>query len=106
MFYRVPTSSSSTAAAQGFDCELLYYGRHEKEPMKKLGVPLVTDLDEFASRCDVITVNVPLTDKTRGMVNKDVINKMKKVLVVRHQLTVSWRTCACTDQGFCMLYDG
>ena len=42
-------------------------------------MPLVTDLDEFARRCDVITVNVPLTDKTRGMVNKeDVISKMKK----------------------------
>ena len=69
-------------SAQGFDCELLYYGRHEKESMKKLGVPLVTDLDEFASRCDVITVNVPLTDKTRGMINKDVISKMKKVSAV------------------------
>ena len=69
---------SNEALAQGFDCELLYYGRHEKESMQELGVPLVTDLDEFASRCDVITVNVPLTDKTRGMINKEVINKMKK----------------------------
>lgn len=73
------TLSLSRLLRQGFDCELLYFGRHEKEPMKELGVPLVTDLDEFARRCDVITVNVPLTDKTRGMVNKeDVIGKMKK----------------------------
>ena len=63
---------------QAFDCELLYYGRHEKESMKALGVPLVTDLDEFAGRCDVIIINVPLTDKTRGMINKEVISKMKK----------------------------
>ena len=72
--------------AQNFDCELLYFGRHEKESMKKLGVPLVTDLNEFASRCDVITINVPLTDKTRGMVNKDVINKMKKARAITHLL--------------------
>ena len=39
----------------------------------------MTELHEFASRCDVITLNVPLTDKTRGMVNKDVINKTNKV---------------------------
>jgi len=56
----------------------LYYGRHNKKNMDEDGVELVKDLDEFLKQCDVVTINVPLTDKTRGMFTKEVIGKMKK----------------------------
>lgn len=61
-----------------WDVKRLYYGRHEKPDMDKEGVTLVKDLDEFLGQCDVVTVNVPLTDKTRGMLNKETLPKMKK----------------------------
>ena len=67
---------------QAWDCPLLYFGRHEKEVMTDIGVELVTDLEDFVSRCDIVTINVPLTDKTRGMFNKQVIDKMKRVRVL------------------------
>lgn len=50
---------------QGFDVKRLYFGRRPKEALDKEGVTLVKDLEEFLGQCDVVTVNVPLTDKTR-----------------------------------------
>jgi D-3-phosphoglycerate dehydrogenase len=38
----------------------------------------VVELDEIYKRSDFITVHVPMTDQTRGMINKDTIAKMKK----------------------------
>ncbi len=37
----------------------------------------VVELDEIYARSDFITVHVPMTDQTRGMINKDAIAKMK-----------------------------
>src|SRR5258708_4239074 len=37
----------------------------------------VVELDEIYARSDFITVHVPMTDQTRGMINKDTIAKMK-----------------------------
>ncbi len=37
----------------------------------------VCELDEIYSRSDFITVHVPMTDETRGMINRDTIAKMK-----------------------------
>lgn len=33
--------------------------------MKDLGVEFFEDLDEMLSLCDIVTINVPLTDKTK-----------------------------------------
>jgi D-3-phosphoglycerate dehydrogenase len=38
----------------------------------------VVELDEIYARADFITVHVPMTDQTRGMINKDTMAKMKK----------------------------
>lgn len=38
----------------------------------------VVELEEVFARADFITVHVPLTDQTRGMINRDTIRKMKK----------------------------
>jgi D-3-phosphoglycerate dehydrogenase len=38
----------------------------------------VVELDEIYTRSDFITIHVPMTDQTRGMINKDAIAKMKK----------------------------
>jgi D-3-phosphoglycerate dehydrogenase len=38
---------------------------------------MVSDLGSFVGRCDYISLHVPLTDETEGMVNKDLIAKMK-----------------------------
>jgi D-3-phosphoglycerate dehydrogenase / 2-oxoglutarate reductase len=38
----------------------------------------VVELDEIYGRSDFITIHVPMTDQTRGMINKGAIAKMKK----------------------------
>ncbi len=38
----------------------------------------VVELDELYRRSDFITIHVPMTDQTRGMINRDAIAKMKK----------------------------
>lgn len=40
------------------------------------------DIDTLCERADIISVHVPLTDETRGMINSERINKMKKSAIV------------------------
>ena len=47
------------------------------EKAQAMGVELAT-LDEIWTKSDFITVHTPLTDKTRGVVNKAAFDKMKK----------------------------
>ncbi|KAK0550707.1 formate dehydrogenase (NAD+) [Tilletia horrida] len=64
-----------------FDCkELLYYDYTPlpEQAAKEVGARRVEDLKEFVSQLDVLTVNAPLHDGTRGLVNKELISHMKK----------------------------
>jgi formate dehydrogenase len=63
-----------------FDCkELLYYDYQPLSPEKEkeIGCRRVHDLEEMLAQCDVVTINCPLHEKTRGLFNKDLIAKMK-----------------------------
>ena len=48
-----------------------------EERAAKMGVEKV-ELDDLLARADFITLHVPLTDKTRGILNAEAIAKMKK----------------------------
>ena len=64
-----------------FDCkELLYYDYQPLKPEveKEIGCRRVENLEEMLAQCDVVTINCPLHEKTRGLFNKDLISKMKK----------------------------
>ncbi len=58
-------SKTDTVAVQNFGVRSLYYGRHRKPHAEELGAEFQPDLDKFLAECDVITINCPLTDKTR-----------------------------------------
>jgi formate dehydrogenase len=63
-----------------FDCkELLYFDYQPLKPEieKEIGCRRVTNLEEMLSQCDVVTINCPLHEKTRGLFNKELISKMK-----------------------------
>jgi formate dehydrogenase len=59
---------------------MLYFDRHSlsAEREKELGCKREEDLDTMLSKCDVVIVNTPLSDQTRGLFNKERIAKMKK----------------------------
>ena len=66
---------------QPFDCkELLYFDYQPLSPEKEkeIGCRRVMDLEEMLAQCDVVTVNCPLHEKTKGLFNKELISKMKK----------------------------
>ncbi len=42
----------------------------------------VLSVDEIFAQCDYITIHVPLLDSTKGMINKDAIDKMKDGVVI------------------------
>ncbi|CAN6221384.1 unnamed protein product [Urochloa humidicola] len=67
-----------------FNCNLLYHDRLKIDPEleKEIGAKFEEDLDAMLPKCDVIVINTPLTEKTRGMFNKDRIAKMKKGVIV------------------------
>lgn len=63
-----------------FDCkELLYFDYQPLKPEieKEIGCRRVDTLEEMLGQCDVVTINCPLHEKTRGLFNKDLIAKMK-----------------------------
>lgn len=64
-----------------FQCkELIYYDYRPMpaEIAKELGARHVPDLHEFLGQCDVITVNTPLHDGTRGLINAELLKHVKK----------------------------
>jgi len=65
---------------KAFDCkELLYFDYQPLKPEieKEIGCRRVDDLEEMLSQCDVVTINCPLHEKTKGLFNKELISKMK-----------------------------
>ncbi|TBU33860.1 NAD-dependent formate dehydrogenase [Dichomitus squalens] len=60
--------------------ELLYYDYAElpEQAAKAVKVRRVADLKEFVAQCDVVTVNCPLHEGTRGLVNADLLKHFKK----------------------------
>ncbi|ORX35758.1 formate dehydrogenase [Kockovaella imperatae] len=66
---------------QGFDCkELLWFDYNDipADAAKSINARRVNSLEELVEQCDVITINCPLHEQTRGLFNKELIGKMKK----------------------------
>ncbi|PCH43627.1 NAD-dependent formate dehydrogenase [Wolfiporia cocos MD-104 SS10] len=64
-----------------FDCkELIYYdyAALPEQAAQAVGARRVEDLKEFVSQCDVVTVNCPLHEGTRGLVNAELLKHFKK----------------------------
>jgi len=64
-----------------FDCkELLYYDYNPlpEAAAKAVKARRVENLTEFVSQCDVVTVNCPLHEGTRGLVNHELLKHFKK----------------------------
>lgn len=60
--------------AKAFGCQVYAYNRSPKEIE---GVTFVS-LDELLETCDIVSLHVPLTPSTRGMIGKDQLARMKK----------------------------
>ena len=67
--------------AAAFGCRVLAYSRTEKQELVDAGVQYVS-LDELLAQSDFVSLHVPLTDATRGLINAEAISKMKQGAVL------------------------
>ena len=61
----------------GFEVELLYNSRREISKIGTLRAERVT-LDELLERADIVSLHVPLTDETRGLIDAAALARMKR----------------------------
>lgn len=67
--------------AAAFGCKVLAYSRTVKPELVDAGVQYVS-LDELLMQSDFVSLHVPLTDATRGLINAEAISKMKQGAVL------------------------
>lgn len=67
--------------AKAFGAELYAYSRSEREEAKALGVRYLP-LDELLSTCDVISLHVPATPATKGMISAEKLALMKPTAIL------------------------
>ncbi|MFX1260571.1 MAG: 2-hydroxyacid dehydrogenase [Promethearchaeota archaeon] len=68
--------------ASGFSMKILYHSRSRKKEIESELDALRTDLETLLRESDVVSVHVPLTDDTRGMIGIDELQMMKPSAVL------------------------
>lgn len=63
-----------------FGCRLLAYNSSHNEYVEKIAE--YVDLDTLYKECDIISLHLPLSEKTYHLINKDSIAKMKQNVVI------------------------
>lgn len=65
--------------AKGFDMDIYAYDEYcPKEVIEQSGVHAVDSRDNLFKTCDVVSLHIPATPETKGSINYDVVNQMKK----------------------------
>lgn len=63
--------------SKAFEMDVIVYDPYiSEDAAKELGVEIVT-LDELITKADVMTIHVPLTPETKGLISKEQLAKMK-----------------------------
>ena len=60
-----------------FDMKIIYHNRNPISPAPSFPCEYVADVDDLLARADVISLNLPLNDKTKGSFGKAQFDKMK-----------------------------
>ncbi|PON24075.1 formate dehydrogenase [Trichoderma gamsii] len=96
-----------------FGCkELLYFDYQPLSADKEaeIGCRRVDSLEEMLAQCDVVTINCPLHEKTKGLFNKELIAKMKPgsylVNTARGAIVVKEDVAAALKSGHLAGYGG
>jgi glyoxylate reductase len=61
-----------------FDMKIIYYNRREISPAPDFPCTYVSSMDELLKQSDVVSLNLPLNDTTRGSFGKREFDLMKE----------------------------
>jgi len=64
-------------AHKGFGMKVIYHNRHHNESVESKANATYVPKEEVFSTADYVSINMPLTDQTRGMVNSSLLSLMK-----------------------------
>ena len=68
---------------RGFDCTVLYNKRTRLKPEQERELNATyASIAEILSRCDLVTLNCPLTDETANLINRTSLQTMKRSAVL------------------------
>ncbi len=68
--------------AQGFSMKVLAYDPYINEQYAKDNNIVVADFDTLVKEADIISLHLPLNDKTKYIINADVMRSMKKGVII------------------------
>lgn len=60
-----------------FDMKIIYHNRRELSPKPDFPCTYVSTMDELLQQSDVVSLNLPLNDKTKGSFGKKQFDMMK-----------------------------
>lgn len=66
---------------QGFGAKVQYYDKYRSDREEELGLTYVSR-EELIATSDIVSLHIPLTEETRGSINRDTFQKMKKSAVL------------------------
>ncbi|MCB2295269.1 D-2-hydroxyacid dehydrogenase [Clostridium algoriphilum] len=72
---------ATATIAQAFGMSILAYNPSKDESLKSDSFKYV-ELDQLFAESDVVNLHCPLFEKTKGMINKETINKMKDGVII------------------------
>lgn len=59
-----------------FGCNIIAYNRSQHEEVKSMGVKYTT-IENVLKESDIVSLHIPLTEDTRGLINRDLLKMMK-----------------------------
>ncbi|MCU7498113.1 MAG: D-glycerate dehydrogenase [Ignavibacteria bacterium] len=74
--------AAAAVRAKAFGMNIVYFSRSRNESLEKATGAKKVSLEKLLKTSDVISLHVPLTDKTRNLVDKDHLHLMKETAIL------------------------
>ncbi|HEX2984494.1 MAG TPA: D-glycerate dehydrogenase, partial [Ignavibacteriales bacterium] len=74
--------SATAKRAKAFGCKIVYYSRSRNKSLEKETGAKKLNLDSLLEKSDFISLHIPLTEKTRGLIDKDKLKLLKKTAII------------------------
>ncbi|MBO7229579.1 MAG: hydroxyacid dehydrogenase [Bacteroidales bacterium] len=71
----------TAAILKAFGCRILAYSRTERQEAKSMQIEY-TSLSDLMQRSDIISLHVPLTEETKGLISKEMLSLCKPTAII------------------------